>query len=265
MSQEPLWSGCYTAVIPHIFITFITAQVSRSSAPHVFDQKVDNRIMSLLTDTLSPARVRDLIDERFDDRPSWIVLIEMFIGLGWIRAATEKVIAGDWWDQTVIRTFVGQHEGLTIPWFRPVVDNIFLPGAGVLVILIPAGQLVAGLCILTARRLHQGIFIGMTMNLTFILIGAVDPSIFYLMLQAVLALWLFENRPITSLGVSYLKWIVGLAVVLTVASLPFIRTIDPAHVVEDPAMILVTYGLSIASAGLIALRRLHNMEHPAAS
>jgi len=200
--------------------------------------------------------LRDLLQQRFADRPSWIVLVETFIGLGWIRAATEKVIAREWWDETVIRTFVAEHEELTLPWYQPLLDHVLLPGALVLVVLIPAGQLLAGLSILTAHRMNIGIFIGMTMNLNFIIIGAVNPSIFYLMLQAVLALWLFENRPITNLVVGYLRWIVGLAFVLAIASAPFIRSIDPAQVVEDPAMILVTYGASIIAAGSIALMRM---------
>jgi len=199
--------------------------------------------------------IRKLIAERFDDRPSWIILIETFIGLGWIRAGVEKIIASDWWDQTVIDTFVETHADLTIPWYRPFLDHIIMPLAPVLVVAIVIAQLGAGLSIVLARSLHVGIFIGMTLNLNFILIGAVNPSIFYLMLQAVIALWLFENRRITDLGISYLKWIIGLALVLVVACAPFIATIDPAHVVEDPAMILVTYGASIFVTGAVALRR----------
>lgn len=198
----------------------------------------------------------EILEERIRKHPSWVVLIELFIGLGWIRAAVEKVISGDWWSGEIIRDFVDDHADLTLPWYRPILDHVIEPMIPVVVVLIVIAQLVAGTALVTAIRLHQGIFIGMTMNINFIMIGAVDPSIFYLMLQAALALWLFENRQMTDLAHSYLVWIMRLAGLLFVVSAPFVRTLDPGAVVEDPAVILCTYGLSIGTACWIALRRI---------
>lgn len=197
-----------------------------------------------------------MIEDRIRHHPSWVVLIELFIGLGWIRAAVEKVISRDWWSGEIIRTFIDDHADLTLPWYGPILEHIIEPATPAVVVLIVIAQLLAGVSLVTAQRLHQGIFIGMTMNINFVMIGAVDPSIFYLMLQAALALWLFEARKMTDLARSYLVWIMRLAGVLFVVSAPFVRTLDPGAVVEDPAVILCTYGLSIGMASWIALRRI---------
>lgn len=197
-----------------------------------------------------------LIHRRFDGHPSWVILVEMFIGLGWIRAAVEKIISPEWWDGTVIEKFVADHADRTLAWYGPILDHIVLPNVTAITVLIVVAQLLAGTAILTAERLHQGLFLGMTMNINFIMIGAVDPSIFYLILQASIALWLFEKRAVTAMGLSYLAWIWRLSLVLVVISAPFVRTIDPATVIKDPAMILVTYGLSIGLSSFVALQRL---------
>jgi len=200
--------------------------------------------------------IRRVSEKRFSDQPSWVILIEMFIGLGWIRAATEKVIDRSWWSGDVIEIFVAQHNSLTLRWYEPLLEHLLLPNVTTLTVVIVAGQLLAGTALLTGRYMAIGLTLGFTMNINFIMIGAVDPSIFYLMLQAVLALWLFEVRVTPGLAIRSLGLILISAAFVGLISVPFVRTIDPAHVVEDPATILTTYSLSIAIAAIIARRRL---------
>jgi len=190
--------------------------------------------------------------------------IEMFIGLGWIRAAVEKIIDRDWWDGGVIEIFVDQHAALTLRWYTPLLEELLLPNATALTIVIVAGQLFAGSALLSGRYLALGLTLGFTMNINFIMIGAVDPSIFYLMLQAVLALWLFEVRVEPDVAIPALGLILLSAGFVGLISVPFVRTIDPAHVVEDPATILTTYSLSIGIASVIARRRLVQSRHASA-
>jgi len=181
----------------------------------------------------------------------------MFIGLGWLRAAVEKLISRDWWTGDQIREFVEVNSELTLPWFGPVVDAL-LSIDSIVVVSVFVGQLLAGLALVSGYRQRTGLTIGMTMNLVFVMIGAVDPSIFYLMLQAVLWLWLFEHRVTVATAVRSLTLIGVLAAALAVISAPFISSLDPGKVVEDPATILTTYGISIGIATLVARHRLLN-------
>lgn len=203
----------------------------------------------------SHPRLDQIVTRRFLGHPSWVILIELFIGLGWLRAAVEKVVSPDWWNGREIEAFADQHVDLTLPWFRPVLDFLLTIDV-VVVVAVLAGQLVAGLALVTGIRIRTGLFIGMTMNLVFIMIGAVDPSIFYLILQAVLWLWLFEAHVEHRVGLRSLNILIACGVVLALASAPFVSSLDPGNVVEDPPIILVTYGISIAMSCWVARRRL---------
>lgn len=203
----------------------------------------------------SHPRFDALVTDRFLGHPSWVILIELFIGLGWIRAATEKIISPDWWSGDEIREFAATHENLTLPWFRLVLDGL-LQITPVVVVVVLLGQLAAGAALVTGIRIRTGLFIGMTMNLSFIMIGAVDPSIFYLILQAVLWLWLFEQHVEFNASFRALNILIGSGIVLAVMSAPFVSSLDPGSVVEDPPIILVTYGASIAVSCWVARRRL---------
>jgi len=189
--------------------------------------------------------------------PSWVILIELFIGLGWLRAATEKIISRDWWNGSEIQEFAVANEDLTMPWFRPVLDGLLAIDV-VVVVAVVLGQLIAGLALVTGIRIRTGLFIGMTMNLVFIMIGAIDPSIFYLILQAALWLWLFEQHVEHRVSVKSLNILIASSVVLVIISAPFVRSLDPGSVVEDPPIILVTYGMSIGMSCWVARQRLLN-------
>jgi len=200
-------------------------------------------------------RLDALITRRFLGHPSWVILIELFIGLGWLRAATEKIISPDWWNGNEIAEFADANEELTMPWFEPVLDGLLRIDVAV-VIAVLLGQLFAGIALVTDFRMRTGLFVGMTMNLIFIMIGAVDPSIFYLILQAVLWLWLFEHHVEYATSVRSLNILMVSAAILVVISAPFVSSLDPGNVVEDPPIILTTYGLSIGVSCWVARRRL---------
>lgn len=51
-------------------------------------------------------------DRRFVSRPSWVVLAELFLGVGWLRAATSKAIERDWWAGRTIADFVADYHSL---------------------------------------------------------------------------------------------------------------------------------------------------------
>lgn len=200
--------------------------------------------------------VRELVDARAARQPSWVLLVELFIGLGWIRAAVSKAISPAWWRGDVVREFVAAMDGAGLPWWEPFLDVVVLEVPAVVAAAVLVGQVVAGLSLLAGRWLGTGLTVGMTMNLAFVLSGAIDPSVFYLISQAVIALWLYENLEDRGVGRRSLRGFAYAAVVVAAISGPFIRTLDPMRVIDDPATVLLTYAATIGVTAWIAQLRL---------
>jgi hypothetical protein len=134
-----------------------------------------------------------LLDRRLLATPGWVVLIELFIGLGWLRAATEKLIDPSWLSGTPIDAFIIDHADLTIGWYQPVIDSVVLPNLTLVGLAVVATQVAAGVALVTGRRVGWALIAGMFLNLNFVLVGAVDPSIFYLVAQMALGMWILEQ------------------------------------------------------------------------
>lgn len=200
------------------------------------------------------ARRRTRLAARLDV-PVWVLLIEVFIGLGWLRAAVEKVIDPEWWSGDVVSDFLVDHEAASLPWYRLVEDTIVRPGMGLVLIYVVLAQLAIGGALLAGVRREIALGAGLFLNLNFIAIGAVNPSAFYVLAQLAVLLWVVESRlpagiarPVAAVGA-----VAGL--VMAVASLPFVSTIDPALVIDDPAVMLTMLGLLVTAACVVLLGR----------
>ncbi len=200
--------------------------------------------------TFSPARV---VRKRVDGVPAWALMVQLFIGLGWIRAAVEKVIAPTWWSGEELSTFLATHEAL--PWFAPFLDLAVAPMLVIVSTVVVVLEAALGAMLLLGRRPGPTLTVGIALNLVFIAAGAVTPSVFYVLAQGSVLLWLVERHlPVDAddrLGRATVA-----ALGLAALNVGFIRTLAPADVIEDPAIILVTVGLLVsAAAWLIADRR----------
>jgi thiosulfate dehydrogenase [quinone] large subunit len=193
--------------------------------------------------------------QRFLELPSWVVLAQLFIGLGWMRAAAEKVIEPDWWSGDVVEQFVLRNEAQTLGWFEPVTTFMVLPNLVIVSLLVLLAQLGAGLSLLTGRYLGVGLTVGVFLNLTFVAAGAVDPSAFYLIIQAALFLWLIERRGADSDG-SLLSAVQVVAATVAAISVPYITTIQPAEVIHDPAVMFSFLGVLTVFVCELSRRRM---------
>lgn len=208
----------------------------------------------------SGSGIRTLLAERFSAQPAWVLVTELFIGFGWLRAAVEKMIDPGWWNGDVIDGFVDSHLDASLGWYTPFASGVVLPGALLVAVVVVVAQLVAAAGLLSGRRLGLSLAVGIFLNLHFMAAGAVNPSAFYLLAQGALVLWLAERRPTFAM-----KRKLGLAAVaaavLALISVPFISTIQPALVIEDPAIMYVTAGVLTvlacvrASSSISATRR----------
>ncbi|BAN01664.1 hypothetical protein [Ilumatobacter coccineus] len=180
--------------------------------------------------------------------------IRIFLGFGWLRAGIEKFIDADWWTGDKLRQFLDVQRETALPFMGPLIDDLFAPLAGVIAVAVMIGQLAIGVCFVTTRWLRPALWAAITLNVVFVAMGAVDPSVFYLVIElsllAALALGVIGGRPRRPNPSS-----VGAKVGVAIAMLPFVDTVHPAEVIHDPAIILVT--VAMLGAATEALGWLH--------
>ena len=189
--------------------------------------------------------LRDTIERRLD-MPPWVLLVQAFIGLGWLRAAVEKLIDPSSWSGAVLTGFLAEHADRVLPWYDSLLDTVIAPNLLAVSIIVVVAQLFAGFALLSGWRVPAALAAGAFLNLNFIAAGAVNPSIFYLICQAALLLWILQSDH--TVRTRHLRLLATASFAMVLLNVPFISTLDPAMVVEDPAMVLITLGLLTAVA-----------------
>jgi thiosulfate dehydrogenase [quinone] large subunit len=156
---------------------------------------------------------------------------------------------------------VAEHDNATLDWVAPVAD-LASTVAPLTAVVVAAAQLFVGLSFLTNRRFGAALVMGSLLNLAFVAIGAVNPSAFYLIGQGAMALWLIGTQRPTEAVSRGLRFGVAIGVALAAISLPFLETVHPATVIDDPAAMLATLGGLAALAGELTHRALFNRSLP---
>jgi uncharacterized membrane protein YphA (DoxX/SURF4 family) len=179
--------------------------------------------------------------------------LRIFLAAGWLRAGIEKGIDHSWWNGTTLRGFLSDHHDMAVPFFRPVIDHVFAPYAVVVAALVVVAEIVSGLAIAIGRSMRAALRVGIVLNVAFILCGQVNPSAFYLIMEIALLLAIADGvlggRPSTVNRRTLVY--AGVAAVHGLALVPYVRTIDPAKVIADPAMMLAFLSLTVAATMLI--------------
>jgi thiosulfate dehydrogenase (quinone) large subunit len=186
-----------------------------------------------------PAKPRYSFAARTVGLPSWVLLVQVFIGLGWLRAVVEKLIDPTWWNGTGVNSFLAEQSGAMLGWYEPIARNWIAPYAASIAIAVVALQLFAASTLLSGRLVVFGLFAGMFLNVNFMAAGSINPSVFYLLAQGALAFWLAENSLPGKTIPRVLSTVAIVGYVIGMMSLPYIHTIHPADVMRDPAVMLV--------------------------
>lgn len=205
-------------------------------------------------------RGQTFIAERVLGLPAWVLLIQIFIGLGWVRAAVEKLIDVAWWNGFDLTIFLAAQSSRTLGWYTPFADNVVAPNVVWFAAIVVVLQLAVGVSLLSGRAVGIGLMIGMFMNLNFLAAGSVNPSVFYLISQGAVALWLAEKALPGKRVPLALSVIAVMGYILAAMSLPLIRTLHPARVIEDPAIMMVLMGLLAVVGCEMAHRRIKDGE-----
>ena len=120
---------------------------------------------------------------------AFLLPLRLFIGLGWIRAGTEKIISEKWISGEMLNNyFIVQlsNGSIQIPLYTQCIEQFFIPNLQTLSWIIIIGQLLAGVSIFFGIFCNIGLLGGLFMNLNFILAGSINPSAFYMIIQSVL-------------------------------------------------------------------------------
>ncbi len=188
--------------------------------------------------------------------------LRIFLAAGWLRAAAEKLIDPQWWNGNKLRAFVTAQHQDALPFFRPVLDHLITPGAQVVAIVVVVTQLACGLAIAIGKPLRLALQWTVVLNLVFIMAGRVNPSAFYLVMEIVLLLAIADGtigvQPTTPSRRTVVM--AGITATLALAMTPYVRTIEPAKVIDDPAMMLVFIGF-VTTVTLIVRRTSYRPAH----
>ncbi len=175
--------------------------------------------------------------------------LRLFLALGWLRAGAAKVIDGEWWSGEYLAQFLDDHAESMLPFLTGTTATLESPlGALVALGVLIAEFVIAG-CMVTGRRLRPALWLACALNVSFVVYGAVNPSAFYLVLQMTLLLALTTARPAPLRRSAITE--IALWGALGMLMLPFVTTMHPAAVIEDPAIMLAT--LAVLRAGTLTV------------
>jgi uncharacterized membrane protein YphA (DoxX/SURF4 family) len=179
--------------------------------------------------------------------------LRIFLAAGWLRAGIEKSIDHTWWSGAKLRGFLTDHHDLALPFFRPVMEHVFAPYAVAVTFVVIVAEIVSGLAIAIGRSMRVALGMGVVLNAAFILCGQVNPSAFYLVMEIALLFAMADGvlgvrpTPVNRRTLVY----AGIAAAHGFALAPYVRTIDPAKVIADPAMMLVFLSFTVAATLLV--------------
>lgn len=171
--------------------------------------------------------------------------LRLFLAAGWLRASAEKLVDRQWWTGAKLRTFLTAQHDMALPYFRPVMEHVIAPNAQFVAIVVAVTQLLCGVCIAIGKPMRLALRWAFLMNIVFIMTGKVNPSCFYLIMEMVLLFAIADGtigvRP--SLPSRRTLLTAGSFAAFAAVSVPYVRTLEPAKVIEDPAMMFVTLGV----------------------
>lgn len=119
----------------------------------------------------------------------YLVPLRLFIGLGWIRAAMEKLLDSHWRDGSKLLSFFETqiaNNHVPFPNYQLLMETLFSQHVLLMSWLVALGQLFAGIAIFTGTLTTAALLGAIFLNVNFMLAGRVNPSAFYLMMEIVL-------------------------------------------------------------------------------
>lgn len=189
-----------------------------------------------------------------------LVPLRLFVGVIWLRSAAEKIVDPAWWDGTAVATLVETQlaaGAVAGPWCAWLAEHVLVPDAQLVGSTLVVLQTLTGLAILLGVATAPFLVVGIAMNVGFLLMGAVNPSAFYIPMQLTLlmgdagsvagveaALFPDHRGPLRRVHEAVFArrrvWRItaGVLAVVTVVAALRIEAFTPAGLVHDPFAVL---------------------------
>lgn len=184
---------------------------------------------------------------RFAGMPPWVLVPQLFLAFGWLRAATAHAVSGQWWSGQEVQAFLSNQGQDALPLYDQFLARVVDPQAALIATVVVVAQLLVGLSLLLDRWTPGGLSLGLFMNLGFMAAGAVNPSIFY----AVLTLVAISDRPGVISALSNSRRLARSGTILALFAVcglaPAVNSLAPKHVIDDPALVLIFLVLLITT------------------
>ncbi len=184
-------------------------------------------------------RAAGAIAARFRSVPASVLYPQFFLGFGWIRAAIAHGTDLSWWSGENLLEFLESTEALRLPVYDPFVDIIVRTLPILVSVIVLVLQSLIGLALLANIRPVAWTLVGIFLNVNFIMAGAVNPSVFYVVMGMAVVLWIMLVRMTAERAHRMATRATIVAAATLVVCGPFTTTLDPARVIEDPSLILI--------------------------
>ncbi len=188
---------------------------------------------------------------RFRAVPPGVLYPQLFLGIGWLRAAVAHGLEVGWWNGEEVAGFAAGQLTEALPFYRPFLEHVVPTMAIPVAVIVIVAQFAVGLALLVNHRPVAFALAGAFLNLHFMAAGRVNPSVFYIVLAMAVVLW----RPVTNLSKdrshNFATRSTVVAAVVALVCLPFARTLQPSAVIEDPALVLVCLSVLLAGSAWI--------------
>ncbi len=189
-----------------------------------------------------------LFGDRYRGIPAAVLLPQLFLAFGWLRAAVAHGTSGTWWSGEEILTFVDRDTSAAIEIYEPFLANVVRQLPALTAVVVLALELLVALMLGLNIKPLAAIAVGTFLNLQFMLAGVVNPSAFYLVIALVVVLWRMEGTVSLSTSRRLAKGVAIAAGITTLFMLPFVTTPTPARAIDDPAVVLIFLSLLFATA-----------------
>ena len=180
--------------------------------------------------------------------PAWILLPQLFLAIGWLRAGTANAITDGWWSGEKLRLFLEVDTSHAVTIYQPFLTQVVEPFAVVVAAMVCIAELVIAALLAQNRRVVGALLVAAFLNVHFMLAGVVNPSAFYLVIAMVIVLWRLEDGTSAAARRAAARRAGFAALVTTLGLAPFVTTIQPAQVIEDPAIVLIFLSVVFAIA-----------------
>ena len=187
-------------------------------------------------DDKSPSSERST---RYALLPAWILVPQMFLATGWLRAGVWHGVRREWWSGEDLADFVMAQSSQSILGYRMFLESVVSGVPIVIALGVVVLQLLVGFALLANWRPVGALVIGSFLNLNFMLAGVVNPSVFYLIMTSAIVSWHLD-RDLSSEVKAQLVKRCAPAALAGIAILSFeVKSIHPENVTEDPASVLI--------------------------